>query len=121
MHLFTSFLLLNILSQIFQQSSVCSSSMSFYTHFSMPMSGYMSHTQAHFFRGVLVAVISLISSESSMFDLNSIFLSSYCSSTFNLRSMLTSIAFSELSYILWTPNFQVFFFSRYFLMFHILH
>ena len=35
------------------------------------------------------------------------FLSSCSSSTFNLSSLFTSMAFSELSFILWTPNFHV--------------
>ena len=43
----TFFLLLSILSQKFHQSTVCSSSISFfYTDFSMPRFGYMAHTQA---------------------------------------------------------------------------
>ena len=58
----------------------------FYTHFSMPMFGYMSHT-------------------SSMSDLTSSVLSCCCSSTFNPSSILTSIAFSELYYILWARHF----------------
>ena len=37
-------------------------------------------------------------------------MSSCCSSTFNLSSILISIAFSELSFKLWTHNFQVFIF-----------
>ena len=41
------------LSQKFHQSSVFSSSISFYTHFSMLMIGYMSHTKAYFFIKVL--------------------------------------------------------------------
>ena len=36
----------------------------------MPMNGYMSHTQAYFFTGVLAAVISWTSSASSMFPCN---------------------------------------------------
>ena len=48
------------------------------------------HTHRPIFHGVLVAVISWISSDSSISDLT---LSFCCSSTFNLSSILTFIAF----------------------------
>ena len=55
-----------------------------------------------------------------MLDLTLNVLWSCCSSPFNLGPWLTSMAFSELSFLLWTLNFQVFFFFCYFLMFPII-
>ena len=85
-------------------------------HLSMPIIGYMSHREAYFFMGVLAAVISLTSSASYM---------SHCTFKCFFVILLTSahIDFNgllELSFILGTPYFHVFFFSHYFLIFHIL-
>ena len=74
---------------------------------------YVTHTGL-FFIGAPIAVIFKTSSESSMSDLTLSVLSCCCSSTFNLCSILTSIAFQELSYILWTLKFHFFFFFSLF-------
>ena len=80
---------------------------------------HVTHIGLLIFRGVLTAVTSGTSSVSSISYKPLNVLSLCWSSTFNLGSFLPSMAFSELSFILLTPNFQVFFFSSYFLMFHI--
>ena len=107
MQLSSFFQLVNFLLQKLHQSLVFISSIRFYTYFSMLMFGYMSHTEAYFLWG-----------SGSCDFLNFIWiiciLSCCCSSTFTLSSILTSIAFSELSYILRTPNFQGFFSACYF-------
>ena len=110
MQLSTYLLLLNILSQKFHQNSVCSSSISFFTPIFQCQCLVTCHTHRPInFHGVLAA-----SSESSLSDLTLYVLSSCCSSRFNLRSLLTSMAFSELSFILWTQNFQIFILSCFF-------
>ena len=82
--------------------------MFFYTRCSMPMFGYMAHTHAYslswrfwqlWFPKLHLHHLCLISFY--------IFLSSFSSSTFKLSSLFTSMAFSELSFILLTPNFHV--------------
>ena len=78
----------------------------FYIHFSMPMFGYLSNRPINFHLGSAVQLWFLeLFSESSMSEFTYNGLSSCCSSTFNLGSLLTSMAFSKLSFILWTQNF----------------
>ena len=92
--------------------------MFFYTHCSMPMFCYMSHTQAYYFSWgfwqlwfpkLHLHYLWLISLKK--------ILSSCSSSTFNMSSLFTSMAFSELSFILWTPHVHIHILLYYYVCF----
>ena len=99
----------------FYQSSVCSAWICLVNRFFLfKMFDCISRTQA-FFMGFIAVVISCTSSSSPMLHCSfKCFTSSCCSSTFNLTSLLTSMAFhNSLSYC-WLPIFVFFSIYPYF-------